>query len=221
MEKIERDGIHPIFIQVVEHTKGVPIARAARFDDRGADLAITQINHQPLRRNIEDFSSIFSRGRPLCYLRGQMQTAPAPADSLTVVAIGILAYMLGDVLHEGLGHGGACVLAGGKPLVLSSVAFECSSDTRLVMAGGTLINLVAAAIFFTLGRLTNSSYPRFKYFFWISMTVNLFSAAGYFLFSGIGGIGDWRTSFKDLAPSGHGESPWRSLAQALICSPRA
>ena len=129
-----------------------------------------------------------------------MQAAPAPADSLTVGSIGILAYMLGNVLHEGLGHGGACVLAGGKPQVLSSVAFECSSDTRLVMAGGTLINLVAAAIFFALGRLTSRSHPRFKYFFWISMTVNLFSATGYFLFSGIGGIGDWADFIQGLGP---------------------
>ena len=134
------------------------------------------------------------------YLHGQMQAAPAPADSLTVGSIGILAYMLGNVLHEGLGHGGACVLAGGKPLVLSSVAFECSSDTRLVIAGGTLINLVAGAVFFALERLTSRSYPRFKYFFWISMTVNLFSATGYFLFSGIGGIGDWADFIQGLGP---------------------
>jgi hypothetical protein len=131
-----------------------------------------------------------------------MQTAatPAPADSLTVASIGILAYMLGNVLHEGLGHGGACVLAGGKPLVLSSVAFECSSDTRLVMAGGTSINLVAGAVFFALGRLTSRNYPRFKYFLWIAMTVNLFSATGYFLFSGIGGIGDWADFIQGLGP---------------------
>jgi hypothetical protein len=104
-------------------------------------------------------------------------TEPAPADSLTVGSIGILAYMLGDVLHEGLGHGGACVLA-----------------------GGTLINLVAAAVFFALGRLTSRGHPRFKYFFWISMTVNLFSATGYFLFSGIGGIGDWADFIQGLGP---------------------
>jgi len=131
-----------------------------------------------------------------------MQTATerAPADSLTVASIGILAYMLGNVLHEGLGHGGACVLAGGRPLVLSSVNFECSSDTRLVTAGGTLINLVAGAVFFALGRLTGRSHPRLRYFFWISMTVNLFSGTGYFLFSGIGGIGDWAAFIQGFGP---------------------
>ena len=147
--------------------------------------------------------------RPLCYLDRQMQTAtrqkatidtPTSADLLTVGSIGILAYMLGNVLHEALGHGGACVLAGGKPLVLSSVDFECSLNTRLVTAGGTLINLGAGVAFFALGRFTNRSYPRLKYFCWISMAVNLFAATGYFLFSGIGGIGDWAVFIQGLRP---------------------
>jgi hypothetical protein len=124
----------------------------------------------------------------------------APADALTVGSIGILAYMLGNVLHEGVGHGGACLLVGAKPLVLSSVHFECSLDSRLVIAGGTLMNLFAGAVFFALGRLTGRSYPRLKYFFWISMTVNLFTGTGYFLFSGIGGIGDWGAFIQGLGP---------------------
>jgi len=119
---------------------------------------------------------------------------------LTVGAIGILASMLGNLLHEGLGHGGACILVGAKPLVLSSVHFECSLDSRLVMAGGTLVNLLAGAVFFALGRLTGRGYPRLKYFFWISMTGNLYAGTGYFLFSGIGGIGDWGEFIHGLGP---------------------
>ena len=116
--------------------------------------------------------------------------AVAPLDPFTVGAIGILAYMLGNVLHEGAGHGGACLLVGGKPLAISSVYFECGADSRLVMAAGTLMNLLAGALFFALGRLTGRSFPRLKYFFWIAMTINLFTGTGYFLFSGVGGIGD-------------------------------
>jgi hypothetical protein len=122
---------------------------------------------------------------------------PAP---YTVGAIAVLAYMLGNVLHEGVGHGGACVLAGAKPLVISSVHFECSQEGRLVMAGGTLVNFLAGAVFFVLGRLTGPHYPRLKYFWWIGMTVNLYTATGYFLFSGIGGIGDWGDFIQGLGP---------------------
>lgn len=126
--------------------------------------------------------------------------AGAAPDAYTVGSISILAYMLGNLLHEGVGHGGACLLSGAKPLVLSSVHFECSVDTRLVMAGGTIANFIAAALFFFLGRLTGRSHPQWKYFCWIAMTVNLFTATGYFLFSGIGGIGDWGAFIQGLGP---------------------
>jgi hypothetical protein len=129
----------------------------------------------------------------------------ATLDPFTVGSIAILAYILGNVLHEGLGHGGACLLAGAKPLVLSTVHFECSADSRLVMAGGTLMNFLAGGIFFLLGRLTAPRYPRLKYFFWIAMTVNLYTATGYFLFSGVGGIGDWGDFIQGLGP----QWPWR------------
>lgn len=125
-------------------------------------------------------------------------TTTAPLDALTIGSVGILAYVLGNVLHEGLGHGGACLLVGASPLVISSVHFECSLDSRLVDAGGTLINLIAGAAFFALGRLTGPSYPRLKYFFWIAMTVNLYTGTGYFLFSGISVIGDWAAFIEGL-----------------------
>src|SRR4051794_13887576 len=85
-------------------------------------------------------------------------------DGVTVGSIGILAYMLANVLHEGAGHGGACLLSGAQPLVLSSVHFECSADSRLVMAGGTLANFVAGVLFLFLGRIASRDHPRWKYF---------------------------------------------------------
>jgi hypothetical protein len=121
-------------------------------------------------------------------------------DPFTVGSIAMLAYILGNVFHEGLGHGGACLLAGAKPLVISSVHFECSVESRLVMAGGTLANFLAGAVFLVLGRLTGPSYPRLKYFLWIGMTVNLYTGTGYFLFSGVGGIGDWGEFIQGLGP---------------------
>jgi len=145
----------------------------------------------------------------LCYLIAEMKSATKSEiavkavdmpDSGTVGSIGVLAYMLGNLLHEGAGHGGACLLTGAQPLVLSSVHFECSVESRLVMAGGTLANFIAAAVFLFLGRITGRSRPRMKYFFWIAMTVNLFTATGYFLFSGIGGIGDWGEFIRGLGP---------------------
>jgi hypothetical protein len=131
-----------------------------------------------------------------------IEKEPIPADALTIAGIAIIAYVLASVLHEGAGHGGACLLARGKVLVISTVHMECSAETRLVMAGGTLMNVAAGALCFALGRVTARTSARLRYFLWLSMTVNLFTAAGYFGFSGIGGFGDWASFIQGLGP------PW-------------
>jgi len=128
------------------------------------------------------------------------ETRAVPSDTLTITGIAIIAYIIATVLHEGVGHGGACLLRGGQPLVISTVHMECSADSRLVMAGGTLMNVIAGALAFALGRVTSRTHSSLKYFLWISMTVNLFIAAGYFAFSGIGGFGDWALFIQGLGP---------------------
>jgi hypothetical protein len=59
-----------------------------------------------------------------------------------------------------------------------------------VGAGGTLANLIFGALFWVVARAVRQSASG-RYFFWLLMTFNLFEAGGYFLFSGIGDIGDW------------------------------
>lgn len=111
-------------------------------------------------------------------------------DLFTIAAVAITATVIADFIHEGLGHGGMCVATGGQPLALSTVHFECSADTRLVAAGGTLANLIFGALSWGVTRAVKQAAP-WRYFFWLLMTFNLFQAGGYFLFSGIGNIGDW------------------------------
>jgi hypothetical protein len=67
-------------------------------------------------------------------------------DNLTIIAIAIVVTVIADVLHEGAGLGGACLLTGGHPLGLSTVHFECDSEGRLVAAGGTVVNLIAGLL---------------------------------------------------------------------------
>ncbi|MGA9981650.1 MAG: hypothetical protein WBQ08_23740 [Candidatus Sulfotelmatobacter sp.] len=111
-------------------------------------------------------------------------------DLWTIAAIAVAAMVVADFIHEGLGHGGMCLATSGQPLELSTVHFECSADTRLVAAGGTLANLVFGALFWAAARAVKQAAP-WRYFFWLLMTFNLLDAAGYFLFSGIGNFGDW------------------------------
>jgi hypothetical protein len=121
-------------------------------------------------------------------------------DMLTIASVALVAHMLTTILHEGLGHGGACLAIGGKALLITTVNMECSIDHRLVTAGGTLANFLAAAVFFALGRSTSTAASLWKYFFWLAMTMNLFVATGYFLFSGIGGFGDWEMFIRGFTP---------------------
>src|SRR6266851_2777321 len=121
-------------------------------------------------------------------------------DLLTIAAIAIAATVITDFIHEGLGHGGMCVATGGRPLVLSTVHFDCSADTRLVAAGGTLANLIFGALFWVAQRAVKRS-ASWRYFFWLLMTFNLLSAGGYFLFSGIGNIGDWAAVVAGWQPA--------------------
>jgi putative intracellular protease/amidase len=127
-------------------------------------------------------------------------------DALTIVAIALLAYVIGDVLHEAVGHGGACLLVGGRPLVLSTVHFECDSHAvgawgeRFIAAGGTLVNLCAGALALLARRRAVSASGTVSWFLWLLMAVNLLSGTGYFLFSGVGGIGDWADFVQGLGP---------------------
>ena len=127
------------------------------------------------------------------------QSATQP-DLLTIAAIAIAATVIADVIHEGLGHGGMCAATGAQPLTLSTVHFECSADTRLVAAGGTLANLVFGALFWIAERAVKQT-PSWRYFCWLLMTFNLFQAGGYFLFSGIGNVGDWAAVVAGWQPA--------------------
>ncbi len=126
---------------------------------------------------------------------------PRLLDLCTIAAIAVSAAVITDFIHEGLGHGGMCLATGAKPLVLSTVHFECSADTRLVAAGGTLANLIFGALFWSAARAVKQAAP-WRYFFWLLMTLNLFDAGGYFLFSGIGNFGDWAAVVAGWQP------PW-------------
>jgi hypothetical protein len=44
-------------------------------------------------------------------------------DRLTIIALAVIAYALATIVHEGVGHGGACVLSGGKPKLMTSMDF--------------------------------------------------------------------------------------------------
>lgn len=141
----------------------------------------------------------------------------APIDRLTVVAIAIVAYAFANVLHEGLGHGLACLLVGCTPKVLSSMHFDgdeaglARSATNCIEAGGTLANLLVGVVAFAWFKRNGAVPVHARYFAWLFGTVNLLQATGYLLFSGVGNVGDWAAIVRGLQPAWM----WRT-AMALV-----
>lgn len=129
-----------------------------------------------------------------------------PHDAWTVGAIAVVAYCFANVLHEGLGHGGACLLQGCKPTVLNAIYFDYDPTTatpggeRWIAAGGSIVNVLAAAISLAMLRFRRPGVASAQYFLWLFAAVNLLMAFGYLLFSGIGGIGDWKRVVEGFEP---------------------
>src|SRR5678816_1333640 len=73
-------------------------------------------------------------------------------DPWTVAAIAVVTYAASNLVHEGLGHGGTCLLVGGRPEELTAVFFDGdldglpASSGKWVAAGGSIANLAAAAL---------------------------------------------------------------------------
>jgi len=127
-----------------------------------------------------------------------MAASPAPPriDIPTVLAMSALAYTLSNPAHEGLGHGGMCMLVGGHPTVLNAIFFEYDEKAASVLqqkwisAGGSMADVIVGLPALGLARRPGIA-PSWRYFLWLFAAVNLLTAFGYLLYSGIAGIGDW------------------------------
>lgn len=143
-----------------------------------------------------------------------MNPYPAKPERLTLIAISALAYILEVALHEHLGHAGACVLLGSRPLELGAFYINCDNaglgpgGARWVALAGPLMSLLTGLVSFRLLPLFTKS-PIAWYFTWLLGCVGFMTASGYPLFSGVSGLGDFGTT-----PDGalYGASPewlWR------------
>jgi hypothetical protein len=108
---------------------------------------------------------------------------------LTIAAIAIVATVIADFIHEGAwsrrhvrSHGWA---AGALHFAFRMQRGHASGSGGRDALQSDLGNAVLGAV----RSVKQSAY--WRYFFWLMMTFNLFGVGGYFLFSGIGNIGDW------------------------------
>ena len=118
-------------------------------------------------------------------------------DILSIISISIIVFIIQNILHEFFGHGGATLLVGGKLISLTTAYLESDLESvsglgrRIVAAAGPIVNIVIGLLFWIILKRNNGKNGGFTFFLWLSMTVNLLTGTGYFLFSGVSGIGDW------------------------------
>ena len=138
-------------------------------------------------------------------------------DLWTVVGIAVIAGVLSTQLHEAGGHGGACLATGRRAVAWGAFYFDCDTKLaplwigRVVAAAGSTLNLVAAALAALALRATPARRPHLRVFWWLLAALNGFQWAGYFLFSGISGIGDWGDSPDGVFFQVAGWPAWRVL----------
>src|SRR5579859_324445 len=139
---------------------------------------------------------------------GSVMATPLRArpDLATVAAVAAVVHVSATLIHEGLGHGGAWLLMGCTPRLLTSMQFQgdeqllSSFAVRVISAGGSVANAAAGMLAIMLLR-RNREGPRTGWFFlWLFATVNLLQATGYPLYSGVSNIGDWAVVVRLLRP---------------------
>lgn len=120
-------------------------------------------------------------------------------DLPTVAGMAAVAYLLTTLLHEAGGHGGACLAVGGKAVALGAYYFDCDTAKlpvmaeRIVSAAGSMVDLAMALILWPVvaARAAKPAPGAGTVFLWLMFTLNAMTWAGYYLFSGVAGIGDW------------------------------
>jgi hypothetical protein len=128
-------------------------------------------------------------------------------DAHTVGAVAIIAMCVATAAHEAVGHGGACLLLGGRITLLTSVYFHCDVKSVYVSPAGPLGNLVAGVAGWAAMQLLPTSFPRTKLFALLLTAFSFFWAFAYLVSSLVTGNGDYAIAFHDFL--GDHDTLWR------------
>jgi len=120
---------------------------------------------------------------------------------ITLLAIAFAAYLVADVAHEGLGHGGICLALGGKLIVLSTTYEDCSIHSRLIDGAGPMMGIAVALFAWAWLRFEPPRASASRIFLCLVFAFAIFWNVGYMVKSGLTDQGDWAFVIRGLRPA--------------------
>lgn len=121
------------------------------------------------------------------------------ASVATLIAIAFAAYVTADIAHEALGHGGACLLSGGRSLLVDTTFQDCSIRSRWIDGAGPLAGIIVSLLAWIAARKVSNQ--NLRVFFPLVFAYAAFWNVGYLVKSGIGYAGDWHFLIEGLEPA--------------------
>jgi hypothetical protein len=132
----------------------------------------------------------------------EKKDATPKIDILTLIAISIVAWSLVVILHEVVGHTFLAILMGLDVRVVSTTAVDVptsqvaydlwnSGKGRILLAGGTVVNLLSGAIALLLLYKHQSISKASRYFLWLFSTFSFIIVIMYLVTATAIGAGDW------------------------------
>jgi len=137
----------------------------------------------------------------------------------TLTAISLVAWALVDVLHEIVGHAGASILIGLPVKAVSTttayidfnwdqlVAERGLSPIRVMVAAGTVINLITGALALLALQWKKVTGTGTRYFLWLFATFSLVIVTMNLVTNPLLGFGDWTDFLSGLEP----KSIWKTV----------
>jgi hypothetical protein len=125
---------------------------------------------------------------------------PSVRSVAALLAIACAAYLVADVAHEGLGHGGACLALGGKLIVLSTTYEDCSIHSRLIDGAGPVVGIAVALLAWVWLRFARPASVAARTFLCLIFAFAIFWNVGYMVKSGLTDQGDWAFVIAGLEP---------------------
>jgi len=117
---------------------------------------------------------------------------------INMSSVGVAAYILADIFHEVVGHGGTCLIIGNKIDLLTSAYFKSNPGSFLTDIGGPMANLLFGLLIHTF-LIKRKGLTLLSTLFLLNMMVyNLCWFSGTILQSGLSKVGDWTYTIKEL-----------------------